>query len=314
MTSPPVASVLIPTRNRKDLLLRAVSSALSQSVPVEVLVMEDAGSDGTGQALREAFPQVRHFRSEVPRGPTWQRNEGARQAKTEYLVTLDDDCEFVSSRTIEQALAELDHPRIAGVTLPFVNVRQGATVHTRAPGPGRFVTFIFLGGMVCLRREPFLRVGGYRTELFIHVEEPDLAVRLLAAGYLIRLGTADPLHHHESPLRDSTARYLYGARNNLLYVWFNAPWPRVVAQMAATTASQLLFGVRERRPILVGRGLGRGWRGVLSLRRSRAPVPPWAFALARELRDRGHMPWNEVVMRLGPAGETHGSGPNSEPV
>ena len=53
----PVASVVITTRNRCDELVDAVRSALNQSVPVEVLVIDDGSTDGTaGPSPRTTTP------------------------------------------------------------------------------------------------------------------------------------------------------------------------------------------------------------------------------------------------------------------
>lgn len=290
----PVATVIIPTKNRRELLLRAIASALAQTIPVEVLVMDDAGTDGSGDAVRAAFPQVSVHRSQASRGPTWQRNEGARLAEAPFLVTLDDDCELVSPRSLERGLAEFDHPRVAAVTLPFINIYQGDAVHSRAPGPGRWVTLIYLGGMVMFRREVYLRVGGYRCEYFIQVEEPDLALRLLELGYVVRLGTADPIHHHESTSRDSAGRYVMGARNHILFAWFNAPWPQLALFLPVTTGRLLLSGFQLGQPRLVSKGIVRGWLDGPLSRQGRRPVANWAHRLGRRLKRSGCLPFEEV--------------------
>ena len=62
---PALASICIVTRNRKADLLRALGSCLAQSYrPLEVLVFDDASTDGTEQDVLARFPQVRYFRSD----------------------------------------------------------------------------------------------------------------------------------------------------------------------------------------------------------------------------------------------------------
>ena len=63
------ASIVIVTRNRREEALKAISSSLQQEYqPLEVLVYDDASTDGTSDAISERFPQVRLFRSPQRRG------------------------------------------------------------------------------------------------------------------------------------------------------------------------------------------------------------------------------------------------------
>lgn len=66
----PRVSVVVPTRDRPDLLRRCLAALEAQTLPVEVVVVED----------REG------------RGPAWARNEGVRRARGEVVCFTDDDC------------------------------------------------------------------------------------------------------------------------------------------------------------------------------------------------------------------------------
>jgi GT2 family glycosyltransferase len=66
---PPI-SVVVPTRDRPELLQRCLTALEKQTVPVEVVVVED--SEG--------------------RGPAWARNQGVRQAQGQVICFTDDDC------------------------------------------------------------------------------------------------------------------------------------------------------------------------------------------------------------------------------
>lgn len=287
----PAASVLIPTRRRLDLLRRVIASALAQSAPVEVFVLDDgSAADGTEAMVRAEFPAVEYLRSDVSRGPTWQRNRGAAAARAPYLVTLDDDCELVDRDTVRQTLAAFDHPRVAGVTIPFVNIHQDTVVRTRAPGPGIHATLGFYGGMIAFRRDVYLGVGGYRPEYFMQGEEVDLALRLLAAGYVVRLGSAAPLHHHESRVRDTRRLHVLGARNSVLFSWLNVPLPYLLPHLLATTIKTAAFGARSEHPLQVYEGLARGFGRAARLWAARAPVSVSVYRAGRRLRRAGATP------------------------
>lgn len=64
-------SVVVPTRGRPEALARCVAALEAQTVPVEVVVVEDVEG----------------------RGPAWARNEGVRRARGEVVCFTDDDCE-----------------------------------------------------------------------------------------------------------------------------------------------------------------------------------------------------------------------------
>jgi succinoglycan biosynthesis protein ExoO len=98
----PVVSVLIPAYNVADYLDKSVSSALSQDVDVEVIVVDDCSTDGgaTAAAIRrlEADPRVRGFLLPVNGGPSAARNKGLDEARGEWIALLDSDDWFAPGR------------------------------------------------------------------------------------------------------------------------------------------------------------------------------------------------------------------------
>ena len=205
------AAVIIPTHNRIELLAKTIDSVLAQTVQSEIYVMDDACTDGTEAMVRSKYPGVLFHREEKSRGPTFQRNKAAAMTGADILFTIDDDCIVSSPNTFAQTLEAFDHSRIGAVTIPFINVLQDQKLHSAAPDRVSVVaTHDYFGGMVAIRRNIFHHVGGYRSFLFIQVEEPDLTIRLLQAGYIVRLGWADPIQHMESPLRNRPGRHRQG--------------------------------------------------------------------------------------------------------
>src|SRR5829696_5642514 len=91
MTSPTV-SVVIPTRNRSQLLSRTLQSALNQEeVAVEVVVVDD-GSDNRDALVPEIEDtRVRLVRHRQRRGPAAARNTGIEAARAPWVAFLDDD-------------------------------------------------------------------------------------------------------------------------------------------------------------------------------------------------------------------------------
>ena len=94
MSVPPAnVGVVIPTRDRRRLLRTAMASALQQrGVTVEVVVVDDASSDGTNQALAAVRDdRLTVLRHERPTGVARARNEGLARITAPWVAFLDDD-------------------------------------------------------------------------------------------------------------------------------------------------------------------------------------------------------------------------------
>lgn len=84
------ASVIIPCRNGERIVAEAVRSALTQTEPpLEILVVDDASTDGTAQAARAAGARV--LRTEARRNAGGARNIGIEAASGDILAFLDAD-------------------------------------------------------------------------------------------------------------------------------------------------------------------------------------------------------------------------------
>lgn len=86
-------SVIIPTYNRKEKLMGCIESVLGQSYKeIEVLVVDDASTDGTEELFQEiSDTRLKYFRYDTNRGACYARNYGAKRAKGELLAFQDSD-------------------------------------------------------------------------------------------------------------------------------------------------------------------------------------------------------------------------------
>lgn len=277
------ATVVVTTRNRKDDLRTCLASIGRQTVAVETIVVDDASTDGTAEMVRAEFPDARFISHREMHGYIRGRNEAARLASGDVIVSLDDDAAFSSDRIIAETLACFDDQRVAAVAIPYIDVNRDSTVRQSSPDNGAvYVVETFIGTAHALRRAVFLTLGGYREELFHQGEESDLCVRMLAAGYVVRLGRGEPIHHFESPRRDFRRMDHYGPRNAILFAWQNVPFPSAAFQIPATIAGVLALTLEPGR--LLTR-IGGVLDGLVSCARfKRAPVDDGVFRMWRRLR------------------------------
>lgn len=110
-------SVIIPTYNRADLVLGAVSSVMRQvDVPLEIIVVDDHSTDATEEVLGEVPDQIRFVRMplNVERGAA--RNAGARVATHPYLAFLDSDDYWDAAKLTRQMSCIVGHSRALCLT------------------------------------------------------------------------------------------------------------------------------------------------------------------------------------------------------
>jgi glycosyltransferase involved in cell wall biosynthesis len=291
----PAATVVITTKNRKEDLFKSIASVLGQTVHPEILVIDDGSTDGTFDLVRREFPDVQIHRSETSLGYIIQRNRATALIKSPIMFSIDDDAVFSTPTVVEQTLREFNHPRVGAVAIPFVDVNRSLTVHQRVTqAEGIYVTYSFIGTAHALRRDLFLSLGGYREILVHQGEEEDYCTRMLNAGYITRCGTADPVHHFESPRRSWMRMDYYGARNKVLYAWHNVPFPYVMGHLGVTTAKTLFQSLRPDRFWTRSRGVMAAYALGCIGQCDRQPITATIYRLSRKLRRRGAVPLHEI--------------------
>lgn len=219
--------VVIPTLNARDLLLETLASLERQTVPVEVLVVDNASRDGTGAAVAKRHPAVQVLRNERNLGFGAAINRAALRldhggdADALLLVNNDAVCEPDFVERLLEPLARPGVGMVAGVLLQaeapglidsagieldttlrswdyLWNEPVSALAGARDPvGP--------CGGAAAYRLDVFRRLGGFDETLFAYWEDVDLALRFREAGWGCALAPgARALHEHGRTLGPSS--------------------------------------------------------------------------------------------------------------
>ena len=281
--------MVIPTRNRKDLLRETIVAAQRQTVPVEIIVVDEGTDDGKREMVTGEFPQIRYRRFEGPNGPAFIRNRGSEMARAPILFPIDDDAVMVSPETVARTMEDFSDLQVGAVGIPFINVNRNDAVRQRAP-MGKIPPVIieaYVGASHAVRRDLFLRLGGYREHLFYMGEEGDYCIRMLAAGFFVRMGSAPPIHHYESARRATWRMDYYGRRNDVLFAWHNVPATNLTLHLAGTVFNGLRAAVGAHHPRMMILGLAAGLAGIVRYWKNRRAVSRDVYRTSRLLKKGG---------------------------
>ncbi len=285
----PLVSVMIATRNRKALLSRALASVYKQDYPgIEVLIVDDASSDGTTDYVRGQYPEARLFRCEENRGLIVARNLMMREARGEYIVSLDDDAYFVNEDAISNVIRRMrQEPEIGVVTFRIQRSEARRAIKRTA---GRYA-HLFVGCGHCIRKAVIERIGYYREFFFHQGEETDLSLRVLDGGYRILSFPSAVVVHEESLIaRDVNRVPTYRIRNLLLCHWINVPFPWWVLLTGRTIVGSVARGWKEGNLACIMRGFCKAIQGIPEAMSVRKPVSArtvwvWAFLRGTNVHD-----------------------------
>jgi glycosyltransferase involved in cell wall biosynthesis len=277
------ASIIITTKNRKEDLRVAVTSAINQSINPEVIIIDDGSTDGTDQMIQNEFPSVlfKHFQDS--KGYIFRRNEGASIASGEVIISIDDDAEFSSPYVVDETLKGFSDLRIGAIAIPYIEPLKANVLLQNAPEKeGIWLTDRFIGTAHAVRRDLFLKMGGYRNNLIHQGEEGDFCIRMLELGFYVKLGTSDPIIHYESIKRSYERMDFYGCRNSILFLWQNIPWLFLPIYLVRTSFNCLKWTFIPRRFLIRLRGIICGFYDCLKA--TRFPVSSRTFFLWNRLK------------------------------
>ncbi len=210
--SPPRGvSFVIATGNRRDVLLGTLdrlAAVRAEAAWSEIVVVDNASTDGTTEAVHAAFPDVRVLRSAENLG-SCAKALAVDQAAGGIVVFLDDDS-FPRPGSIARMLDRFAEDDDLGAAGFLVHLPDGRMECSALPD-------VFVGCGVGLRRAALDQVGGLDRGLFMQAEEYDLSFRLVQAGWKVKTFTDLHVDHLKSPRARLSGRTVYyDTRNNLI--------------------------------------------------------------------------------------------------
>jgi hypothetical protein len=218
-------SVIIVNYNTRRLLSACVDSirARTKDVSYEIIVVDNASSDGSREMLLERYPEVRLVANTENLGFGEANNRGARSAKGSHLFFLNSDTVFLNNALkefLDFSLAARGRVGAVGCLLSkgdgrlsnswgdfptystLLWYRLGYLISRRSPRPpapgAREAAVDFVTGAdLFMEKAVFESVGGFDRLFFLYYEETDLQKRLARQGYRNYILAAPRIAHLE---------------------------------------------------------------------------------------------------------------------
>src|SRR5688572_25410372 len=197
---PKTISIIIPTFNRCEILLRCLSHLNNQSVKdFEVIVVDDGSTDQTKQAVSEFQSNFKLcLITQVNQGPAAARNTGASAATGDTLLFLDDDLFATPDLVLQHRLSQENYPDcIVYGPIPISEESEDSALAQyqrdlwskdieRINKWGLELRDLSVSANTSLPADLFARVGGYDCSLHSEGDEFDLAMKMLEQGARFR--------------------------------------------------------------------------------------------------------------------------------
>lgn len=230
---------VIPNYNGGELVLRCIESVLQQThAPIELVVVDNASSDGSPEAIRQRFPGVRLIDMGYNSG--WGRacNTGMAAADSEYILLLNNDA-FMEPDCVAEMVRALgrdprygscasrillwDQPQTAEVC-GLVIYRDGTSIGRGRLGPAdRYMSEeeVFCANDCCClyRRTMIEDIGDYDPDFFMYCDETEMGWRHQIAGWkCIYTPRAVAYHAHSRAAGSYSPFKAYHVERNRIYL------------------------------------------------------------------------------------------------
>lgn len=212
MGSEPLVTVNILSYNRKEELRNTLTKVLEQDYKnIEVIVVDNASTDGTQVMIRTEFPIVHLIESGKNVGIAgW--NKGGKIASGQFILFLDDDSYPETGSILKGVESILSDSKIgvAGFeifnkNLDLVENKNAIEVYKKKKfSPG------FIGCGALVNRNLFVALNGFNTNIFLYHHEYDFSARVYNLGYrVILLEGVRVIHNYSNKNRGKISSKKY---------------------------------------------------------------------------------------------------------
>jgi GT2 family glycosyltransferase len=191
-------SIIITCHNQVNFIRNAVESAFAQAYRrKEIIVVDDASTDGSQRVLEEYGNLIRLIKLEQNVGASRARNVGIAMATGDFLVFLDgDDLLLPWALDVYSEIADRKSPQIILSTMRWFEGQIPKVTGEHAPENIEVVAYDSLldkdrpyrasASALVISREVFTNVQGWTHEIF-PMEDLDVLIKLLSSGRTVQI-------------------------------------------------------------------------------------------------------------------------------
>jgi GT2 family glycosyltransferase len=238
LTQAGVFSVVVPNWNGGRYLPTCLDALLRQTYPqVEVIVADNASTDGSQALIRERYPTVKLVELPENRGFTGACNAGMEASGGEFVALLNNDTEVDGGWAAAVVSAFERHPEAGSVASKMLLFDRRDHIHTAGDyftvdgragnrgvwqkDDGQFdreeYVFSACGGSAVYRRAMLDQIGLLDDDFFFSLEDVDLGWRAQWAGWRCLYTPSAIVYHHLAATGGGVTASYYDGRN-LLFV------------------------------------------------------------------------------------------------
>ena len=245
MTDAPLFSVVIPNWNGLRFLPVCLDALAAQTYPnVEVIIADNASTDGSQAFIRDNYPAVVLVELPENRGFTGACNAGMQAARGDYVSLLNNDTEvdpgwvaaivdafdrhpdagIVASKML--LFDRRDHIHTAGDYFTVDGRAGNRGVWQRDDGQFDAEEYVFsaCGGSSAYRRTLLDQIGLLDDDFFFSLEDIDLGWRAQLTGWRCLYTPTAVVYHHLSATGGGVTASYYDGRNLIFVLVKNYPW------------------------------------------------------------------------------------------
>src|SRR6185369_16545927 len=257
--APHRASIIIVSYNARAKLLACLAS-ISSRLPecCQIIVVDNASSEGNADAVEADFPDVTVIRSTVNLGFAGGCNLGVLRSDGEFLAFINPDT-IVERDWLSALIAPLEAKDRVGLSTSRIllldqpetinacgcNVQLAGLILCRGTGrskesyPRAEHVAAISGASFAIRRDLFESLGGFDEDMFLYGEDTDLSWRAGLAGWLTEY-VPDSIVFHDYRLRIAGLRVFWNERNRYLMLLKSLKWKTLVLLTPAYVIAELI--------------------------------------------------------------------------
>lgn len=264
--------IVIATRNREKDLNRLFSIISQEAKWKELPIwIHDDSSQLVSEFYWEMLEKESFFLLKNPNclGYIVNRNISNASSPFDFIFSLDDDSCFVDADGPALAVQYLkENPNVAALGFPLVDSLTPSDPPTGNPFPCQ----TYIGCAHLIRKDIFLKLGGYRSDFVHQCEEPEFCTRIWNAGYEIHAFPKCRVHHWVSKeFRLSQRVGFYGPRNRVWSHFLHTPAIILPFEIAKAFGSYAKYSFSSKVPFAHLKGFLAGiFMGITTLKQREA--------------------------------------------